>query len=496
MPELPEVETVKNVLLTTICNTKIEDIDVYYDNIIQNVSIEDFKKSLIGETLKDIKRRGKFLIFIFKNHSLLVHLRMEGKFYIKPIEEVKDKHEHVIFKLNDGRSVRYHDTRKFGKMILLNTTNIDEIEKSEALKDLGPDANQQINPILFFNKCLSSNKPIKQLLLDQSIVAGIGNIYANEICFAAGVHPLTNSKELSIRDVQKILASMKSILEKAILQGGTTIKSYTSSLGVTGRFQNDLMVQSREGEPCKVCGTMIERIKIDGRSSFYCPNCQKRAYHAFIVGITGSIAAGKTAATYSLQKMYKKVNLIDCDVINREILQPNYSRYEELLERIGQIFPECVDLENKTIDRRDLRNKLLDSDNKFKKGLIENILHPIIIEEVEKRINEFKKHLTKDEIIFVSAPLLVETELFSMVDAIIYIYANPEVRVKRLMDRDDLDLESALSLIQRDPMDENLLRIANRCMKFYIVNNSFDMLTLRKELKKGIKVVGGKNEIQ
>lgn len=272
MPELPEVETVRNVLKKRILNKKIKDVKILYSKMLDN-NEKDFKNILIDNEFKDILRVGKWLIFELKEHFLLSHLRMEGKFFVKKSEEEVQKHEHVIICLNDGFDLRYHDTRKFGRM---------KIVKKEDLKDTEEIKKQGLEPMdknltssYLLKKFKNKKLPIKSVLLDQTIISGLGNIYANEVLFASSIHPERSASSINKLECEKIISTSKSILEKSIIEGGTTIKSYTSSLGVTGNYQNFLKVHKREGLPCYNCNSLIKNIKIGGRSTYYCDVCQK-----------------------------------------------------------------------------------------------------------------------------------------------------------------------------------------------------------------------------
>ena len=265
MPELPEVRTVAKVLKKNLINKKITNIKIIYPKIIEPNSL-DFN-NLIGKKLTDISTKGKFLIFEFEDLYLISHLRMEGKYFIKSLNDKVEKHEHIIFEFGD-LSVRYHDTRKFGRMIL--TKNLNDYN---SLSKLGKEP-FEINKEELHNN-LKSKLPIKELLLDQSIMSGLGNIYVNEVLFASKINPLKKGEDISLDNCQSIIDNSVAILNKAIEYGGTTIKSYTSSLGVTGQYQNFLMVHKRQGEECKVCKSPIINIKVGGRSTYYCPKCQK-----------------------------------------------------------------------------------------------------------------------------------------------------------------------------------------------------------------------------
>ena len=272
MPEIAEVETVRNTLKKRILNKRIKKVEVYYEPMIES-DIDAFKKNLVGESFIDIKRRGKWLIFETEHYYLLSHLRMEGKYFIKDKQEIKDKHEHVIFTFIDDTTLRYADTRKFGRMNLILKT---EIDNTECIKKQGLEpGDKKLTADYLLKKFAKKQLPIKTVLLDQTIISGLGNIYANEVLFAAGINPLTKACNLTKEDCERIVKSAEEIIEAAIKMGGTTIRSYTSSLGVTGKFQQNLKVHKREKEKCLVCGTAIENIKVGGRSTYFCPNCQK-----------------------------------------------------------------------------------------------------------------------------------------------------------------------------------------------------------------------------
>ncbi len=270
MPELPEVETVRNVLKKKLIGKRINRVEVLYKNIIET-DYNDFIKNIINESFIDIKRQGKYLIFELDHYYLVSHLRMEGKYFIKPLNDKIEKHEHVIFYFDDF-TLRYHDTRKFGRMDLVDK---DKLYTDTSLSHLGIDANSSDLTIEYLKDKLNKNKPIKTLLLDQDIIAGIGNIYADEILFASKIHPETHGNKLKKEDIENIIINSKKILDKAIVEGGTTIRSYTSSLGVTGNYQNYLSVHQREGEECPICKSKIIKTVVGGRGTYYCPKCQR-----------------------------------------------------------------------------------------------------------------------------------------------------------------------------------------------------------------------------
>ena len=272
MPEIAEVETVRNVLKQRILNKKIKDVKIIYGKIIEN-DLDEFKKILIGNEFKDILRKGKWLIFELKDYYLLSHLRMEGKYFIKSSDEEIAKHEHIIISFNDNTDLRYHDTRKFGRMKIVSK---DKLWETPEIKKQGKEPiDDTLTSDYLLEKFKGKRMPMKTTLLDQEIISGLGNIYVDEVLFAAGIHPLREASSITKDECEKIIASGKEIIKNAIKHGGTTIKSYTSSLGVTGNYQNYLKVHKREGKGCPICGNPIKRIKVGGRSTYFCEHCQK-----------------------------------------------------------------------------------------------------------------------------------------------------------------------------------------------------------------------------
>lgn len=266
------METVRRTLKRRILRKRIKSVNVLYERMIES-DINEFKKNLIGKEFKDIDRRGKWLLFDLGDYYLCSHLRMEGKYFIKNNKDKIEKHEHVIIEFEDGEQLRYHDTRKFGRMNLVKKEDLESVEGVHK-QGIEPIDNKLSKEYLYDN-FHKRKLPMKTLLLDQTIISGLGNIYADEVLFASGIYPEKLGTEISIKECQKIVDSSKAIIEQAIKCGGTTIRSYTSSLGVTGRFQQNLMVHKREGEKCKKCNSIIKRIKVGGRSTYYCPECQK-----------------------------------------------------------------------------------------------------------------------------------------------------------------------------------------------------------------------------
>ena len=274
MPELPEVETVKEALNQTVKGQTIKEIELRYEPMIKNMSADEFKEKLINQTIQAVSRRGMYLVFHFDDYQLLSHLRMEGKYFYVDSDFELNPHVHVIFTLENGKRLLYQDTRKFGTYHLYDKAI--DLETTAPFQVLGlePFATE-FTPSYVKEKIQNKKKPIKSLLLDQTVVCGLGNIYVDEVLYRARLHPLTSSSELTDKDIENVVKYTVEVLARAIELGGTTIRTFRSSHGVSGTFQNELLVHQRKGENCYECHTPIEKIKVGGRGTYFCPTCQK-----------------------------------------------------------------------------------------------------------------------------------------------------------------------------------------------------------------------------
>ncbi|MFD1362230.1 DNA-formamidopyrimidine glycosylase [Lentibacillus salinarum] len=274
MPELPEVETIKNTLKRFVLDKTIIDVSVFWPNIIKRPDdIEQFKHLLTGQTIQAINRKGKFLLFELDDAILVSHLRMEGKYNVHPSEEPVKKHTHVIFKFSNGEELRYNDVRKFGTMHVFEKGN--ELNR-KPLNQLGPDPFDDAFTVDYlYQKLKKTDRVIKSVLLDQTVVAGLGNIYVDETLFKAKTHPLKKANKLKKKEAEAIWEAAIVTLREAVALGGTTIRSYVNSQGDMGMFQQELFVYGQENEPCKECGKPVVKMKIGGRGTHVCVSCQK-----------------------------------------------------------------------------------------------------------------------------------------------------------------------------------------------------------------------------
>lgn len=272
MPEIAEVRTVARTLNNSIVGKKIMDIDVIYPKIIKS-DISEFIDGVKNKTITSVDNYGKWLFIVLGDKTIMSHLRMEGKYFVKNSDAELERHEHIIFHLNDNTDLRYHDTRKFGVMKLVNTC---ELYKEEEISKLGiePD-NKALTKEYIYNALKKNKKPIKSILLDQTIINGLGNIYADEVLFKSGINPCRLGSSITLKECEKIKNAAHDVIEAATLKKGTTIRSYTSSLGVYGTYQDELCVHTRSGTPCPNCSSIIVKTKVNGRGTYYCPKCQK-----------------------------------------------------------------------------------------------------------------------------------------------------------------------------------------------------------------------------
>ncbi|MBC2116552.1 DNA-formamidopyrimidine glycosylase [Listeria booriae] len=273
MPELPEVENVRATLAELVIGKKIDRVSVGVPKMIVGMPAEAFIDNMIDQQIEAVRRRGKFLLIDTTDGTLLSHLRMEGKYRLNNASDPVDKHTHVIFHFTDDTELRYLDVRKFGTMELVPKHQEDT---TKSIQKLGPEPlSAKFEKKAFGTKLQKSGRAVKTVLLDQSLVAGIGNIYADEICFQAKVLPERPANTLKPAEITRLYESTKAIMTEAVALGGSTIRTYVNSQGKIGGYQEKLQVYGEKGNPCPRCGTPIVKIKLNGRGTHFCPKCQK-----------------------------------------------------------------------------------------------------------------------------------------------------------------------------------------------------------------------------
>ena len=278
MPELPEVETIKNAIQKALKKASIEDISIY-NHRLRTVVPDDLSLRLKGCKIKNYRRIAKYIVIDFENNlSLILHLGMSGKIKLSDNYEIKEKHDHIVFKTTEGYMV-YNDPRRFGLCELHNT---DTLASSKLFKNIGIDPfNNSLTSDVFYNKIKKKNISIKQTLLDQNIICGIGNIYASEALFLAKILPTRKANSLSQTECSILLNKIKETLLNAIKAGGSTLRDYKKPDGSLGYFQNSHCVYNKTGQPCPSCSCNlsktggIKKIIQNGRSTFFCATKQR-----------------------------------------------------------------------------------------------------------------------------------------------------------------------------------------------------------------------------
>ena len=426
MPELPEVETVINTIRPHIVNKEIEKIEVYYDRLIQS-NLDEFKTKLINQKFINVTRYGKFIFLHLTNDFVIItHLRMEGKFRFENSHNLRKKHTSAGFFFKDGTSLAFDDTRKFGLMYLSDEANFKE---TKMIKKLGIEANKiSENDYEFLIKKFKKNKCIKELLLDQSILAGIGNIYADEILFSTKINPFRKGNDISDEKYHEIFQASNQILNKAITLGGSTIHSFHPSEGVDGKFQETLLCYGKSGTPCPNCNTTLHKDFIGGRGTTFCPNCQIDKSLKKGIAITGPIGSGKS----TVLNYFKENGFItySCD----EMVHKLYEK-PEISRKISQILNAPFDINNKKTTK--LARKIMIDNPEIKKK-IESYIYPILEKEMVLIIKNNEKPVFE-------VPTLFKAHLEYLFKTIIVIEISKEQQIKNLENRND-DINSSINL--------------------------------------------------
>ena len=274
MPELPEVETIRLNLEQHIINRTILDVDVHDVRLRWPVQPQDFEKWINGQAIIKLSRRSKYLIFHLDNKAaIIIHLGMSGRLGMFSGNDSMEKHTHVVFCLDNGLEIRYRDPRRFG---LVEVTAPDTLSVYPRFSHLGVEPlSKKFDAAYVSSKSERSKKAIKLWIMDAQNVVGVGNIYASEALFNARIHPERPANSLTSDEQHNLASSIKLILSTAIEHGGTTLSDFRNAHGEPGYFQQELAVYQKAGDFCKTCGAEIQKIVLSGRSTFFCPACQK-----------------------------------------------------------------------------------------------------------------------------------------------------------------------------------------------------------------------------
>ena len=272
MPELPEIETIKRCLENNITGSRITKLTCNRSNL--RYVLSPLLDSLVPtSTIKAVRRRAKYLIIdLDNNHSLVIHLAMSGRFTIQSQSYQPIKHDHLLFYLNNKQKLVFNDARRFGMVYIFATATLNN---QPILAKLGPEPLLESFSADYLYKLLKNRKAsIKNILMNNEFVVGVGNIYVAEALFVAKIHPKTLCCDLSYNEVCELVYAIKNILAKAIIAGGTSLKDFVNADNSLGYFKQELLVYGRSGKECRLCTNLIQRIVQGSRSSFFCPKCQ------------------------------------------------------------------------------------------------------------------------------------------------------------------------------------------------------------------------------
>lgn len=272
MPELPEVETIRRSLQPLLVGRVVKTILVRETRLRRPVNMRRLRKWIQGHAITALSRRGKYLFWEMDNGSrLLIHLGMSGRLGYFAGQEELEPHTHICLYLDNGAQIRYRDPRRFGCVQAVAPD-----ERCGLLEGLGPEPlSVDFTADHLFEGLHGSKRSVKSALMDNRIVVGVGNIYANEALFHCGIAPQRPAGTLSREEWKRVTASVIRVLRQAIRKGGTTLNDFRNGLGEPGFFQTDLAVYDQEDQPCRRCGLPIRRVVLQGRSTFFCPSCQK-----------------------------------------------------------------------------------------------------------------------------------------------------------------------------------------------------------------------------
>lgn len=271
MPELPEVETTMRGLAPHLTGQGVADVIIRHPQLRWPVP-KNLPKLLRGQTIRALRRRAKYLLLEFDRGTLILHLGMSGSLRILPAGAPAEKHDHFDLLLDNGKLMRLRDPRRFGAVLWCEG----DVSEHPLLKGLGPEPLQkEFDADQLYRATRNKTAAIKLVIMDSHVVVGVGNIYANEALFRAGIRPQLAARKISLQRCARLVEEIRATLNAAIKQGGSTLRDFVNSSGEPGYFQQHYFVYARAGEACRKCGAVIKQIRQGQRSSFYCPKCQR-----------------------------------------------------------------------------------------------------------------------------------------------------------------------------------------------------------------------------
>ncbi len=431
MPELPEVETVRRYLEPRIKGQSVLALHIYRSKNFEG-DVGKYQ-GLVGKKIEGLDRHGKFLVFLFEGENVLLsHLRMEGKWFLISKDEPVAKHDICRFVLSGNQDLVYNDTRKFGFLALRDKANyVNEAPISALGKEPWAMEGKELYALLQKKK----TKPVKEAIMDQTLMAGLGNIYADEVLFASLVNPRTPSVEITEEQAEKIVLESRRILDLAIEYGGSTVHSYAFAQGEKGHMQTFLQVYGKEGGYCKRCGAPLRKITVGGRGTTYCPFCQKEPNRPLVYAVTGPIASGKSSVVQIL--IDKGYSAFSADQTVGKLYE-GPAVASSLSKALGQNVAD----KNGQVDRKVLLSLMKDGVTKAK---VEEVVHPLVYE----RFLSFLKS-KRDGRVIIEIPLFAHSPYEDETDFLIYIGADEKTRERRLLDR-NVDPKAYLELAKGYP---------------------------------------------
>ena len=453
MPELPEVETVRRILQEAIAGKTFDEPDIVFPGMIKT-DFQDFSRNLPGKKVLSVDRRGKnLLLHLSGERKLLFHLRMEGKLFVVDKERHERRHLSLFLPFRgEDSGLAFYDVRKFG------TCHFLEEDEEGPLSSLGKEP-FKMEPAELFALTRHVRRPVKEVIMDQTVIAGIGNIYADETLFAARISPFLPAGRLALEDCRRILEEARRILLLAIENNGATIRTYQASPSAHGDMQDFLMVYGRQGKLCPSCKRFrIEKRQLAGRGTCYCPHCQKTG---ITLGVTGKIGSGKSLVCSYFARLGYAVFSAD-DAVGDLYRDPVF------LDWLFQRFPEIFTPERR-IDKQVVSSRLL-KEKDFRRRY-----QNIVFSAVKDKANAFLvQNDGKDKVLEI--PLLFDAHMEK--DCTFLLGTETTKQKAHLLERGDHDIETRLAFNALNSYDKN------RHLLDFIIKTDFSKKRLWSEVKK------------